>query len=171
MMETMGSLGGGTFYDMLPDKLMIEPYTRSGHPVRCGLYEYTCEACGKRFEATYQHRYKTESKINGSARMRIYCSYRCFRPVEKMLEEQFKADCLGLTRKSGSKTAHQKALERAAICKKKLADLQAIRNDPAVWKALPISKRQTTTTLIGVWRCKLDEAEEALRGFEANENA
>ena len=167
-MEHMGSLGG-SITDMLPDQLMISPSIKGYQKKRIGmnLHTCTCAACGKKFEAHSGHAYKTERKMHGQQKVRMYCSYKCFRPVEKMLEEKFKADCLGFV---AVNSRDKPALERAGIrvekCKRKMEEYRAIRNDPAAWNALPQQKRWGVTANFNEWKKKLAEAEESLAQLE-----
>lgn len=168
----MGYTGsfGGSITDMLPDRLLIQPsvetYTRSGKHVRVGLYPYICPACGKRFEATQKHGYKVTDR-NGQ---HMYCSYKCFRPVEKAMEDKFKADCLGFVAVNGrDKPPIERARMRVEKCKQKMEEYRAIRNDPVKWNALPQQKRCSRTSNYNEWKKKLAEAEEALELLEQME--
>lgn len=165
---------GGSITDMLPDRLLIQPsgdtYTRSGKHVRVGLYPYICPACGKRFEATPQHRYKTTHRLSNRDYQQVYCSYKCFRPVEKAAEDKFKADCFGFVAINGrDKPPIERARMRVEKCKLKMEEYRAIRNDPVKWNTLPQQKRWSSTSNYNEWKKKLAEAEEALELLEQME--
>lgn len=166
-MEDMRSLVGSSFADMLPDRLLIQPsgdtYTRSGKHVRVGLYVYICPTCGKHFEATPQHAYKTERKVHGVTRQRVYCSYKCFRPVEKILEDKFKADCLGFVASNGQdKSPIERARMRVEKCRRKMNERMAIRNNPEKWNAMTRTQRVNNTANYNEWKRKLEEAQQSL---------
>ncbi len=171
-MEPIGNLGGGSITDMLPDQLMISPSVSGYHKKRIGmnLHTCTCAACGKKFEAHSGHKYKTERKLNGSQKVRMYCSWHCFSPVEKAMAEKFKADCLGFVAVSGrDKSVLERARIRLEKCKRKMAEYRAIRNDPAKWSVLDQKKRWAVTANCNQWKKKLAEAEEALAQLEQME--
>lgn len=166
-MDYMGSLGGSSITDMLPDKLLIQPtgdtYTRSGKHVRVGLYVFTCPACGKRFEATQKHGYKVTDRDG----QHMYCSYKCFRPVEKAMEDKFKADCLGFVAvNSRDKPPLVRAQIRVDKCKRMMEEYKAVINDPVRWNALTEKQKHSKKSNFREWRRKLDEALEALETLE-----
>lgn len=173
-MDYMGSLGVSSITDMLPDKLLIQPsgdtYTRSGKHVRVGLHVYTCPACGKQFEATTEHRYRTERRMEGDQRVRVYCSYKCFRPVEKAMEDKFKADCFGFVQcNGGEKTPLERAKHRVKKCQKKIDDLVALINNKAKFYALTDRQRHAKRVNLQEWKRKLAEAKDNLEVMEEME--
>lgn len=173
-MEHMGSLGGSSITDMLPDKLLIQPsgntYTRSGQKVQVGLHVYICPACGKRFEATTQHRYRTERKQQGDQKVRVYCSYKCFRPVEKQIQEAFKADCLGFVPANGrDKPALELAMIRVEKCKRKMEEYRAVIIDPVRMNAMTAMQRASKKNSYREWKNKLEQALEALEVLKEHE--
>lgn len=169
--DAAGILRGGTFADTLPDEMMPcadHPYTRSGQKVCVGLSTHICKACGKRFEATGQHRYRVERKH----RVEMYCSYKCFRPVEKEQEDRFRALCFGFVAvRGGDKSPLEKARNRVEKCRKKLARYEGILKDPDKWAAMTSDQRRCKAEQVRYWLLKLEESEEALEVLKNHENA
>lgn len=173
-MDYMGSLGGSSITDMLPDRPLIQPsgdtYTRSGKHVRVGLTVYKCPACGKQFEATTQHAYRIERKVGGLQRVQVYCSYKCFRPAEKAMEEKYKADCFGFVQCNGNdRPPLERARNRVEKCQKKINDLAAIINDKAKFYALTDQQRHSKRVNLQEWKRKLAEAKDNLEAMEEME--
>lgn len=171
--ENMGFPIRQTISEMLPDEPLVEPESqrgRYGKNIHVSLNEYTCAECGKRFTATKDHKYKVTSQAKGHDRMAVFCSYNCFRPTEKAMQEKFKAEALGFVNGYGrDKSPVERARARVEKCKKKLAELQAIRNDANAWAALSRKQKNNLSTTIPRWKTKLDEAEAALKEAETYE--
>jgi len=160
--------------EMLPDDVMIapvKPYTRSGKPECLGLFGYECATCGKHFEATTQHRYKIVQEKNHKRITQMFCSYSCFRPVERDIAEKYKNQTIGAYVRGWSrdKTPLERARERVETCKAKLAKFRGMKDDQQAWKSLPQRRRDSIASSIGCWNRKLEEAIRNLKEVEADE--
>ena len=172
--ENMGFPLPRTIGEMLPDEPLVEPESqrgRYGKRIHVVLNEYTCAGCGKPFTAAPEHRYKMQSQAKGAAkRLQMYCSYSCFRPAEREAQEKFRKDTMGYVPECGGrKSPVEHARARVERFEKKLNELQAIRNDPIAWKALPATRRRSITSLISRHKNNLDEAKEMLKEAELYE--
>ena len=166
-MDYLNGLQSHSITDMLPDRPLVQPcedtYTRGGKVVRVGYYNYICAnpECGKAFEATQQHKYKASLKEKGVQRIKVYCSYKCFRPIEKYLEDRYKAECFGFVQCNGAELPPtERAKKRVEKCEKRIQDLMDEINDPVRFKALTKSQKHTRKALVQEWRRKLAEAKE-----------
>ena len=169
MPENMGFPLPRTIGEMLPDQPLTMPDGRSGYKYISGasLYPHTCAACGKKFEAGTEYKYKVRVKSVGD---KYYCSYNCFKPVEDALVEKYRRDTLGNCYAMGTETCNlTQARRRVKECEARLAELQAKRFDPDVWGALPRNGKKTLTHMISRWKQKLDDARAFLKEVEANE--
>lgn len=160
--------------DMLPDQLLVEPACmpgRYGKEIHVGYQEYTCAACGKVFSATKQHRYRQQIQKHGeNKKVLFYCCYDCYRPIERAAQEKFKKDTMGFVPEcGGQKSPLEHARARVIKCQKKLAEYQAIRNDPQAWEAMPMTKRRSLTKMISRWKQQLDDANRNLKEAEIYE--
>lgn len=172
--ENMGFPLPRTIGEMLPDETLVEPegqHGRYGKGIHVSVMEYTCAACGKRFTSTSQHRYKAEISRHGkSKRVQYYCSYTCYRPIERAAQEKFKKETMGFApENSKSKSPVERARARVEKCKAKLEEYQAIRNDPQAWNALPTLKKHNLTKMISRWKSEVDKANEMLKEAELYE--
>lgn len=172
MPENMGFPLPRTIGDMLPDQPLVMPDGTRGrykHISQANLYSHTCAACGKKFDAGAEYRYKVDIKSGSN---KYYCSYTCFRPAERAMQERFRSLHLNGPYSKGTELCTlSQARTRVMKCEERLADLQRQRNDAAVWEALPEVKRHTLTKMISRWKQKLDDALETLKEIEANETA
>lgn len=173
MPENMGFPIRQTVSEMLPDELLVSPESqvgRYGKTIHTSMHEYVCAACGKRFEAYSEHRYKIRSQAKGRERLEMYCSYTCFRPAERAAQKKFKSDTLCFTPGYGrEKSPVQRVQDRVNACEKSLAKYQSIRSDEKAWSALSKTKQESTMKLIRVWREKLEHAEQMLEEVKHEE--
>jgi hypothetical protein len=171
--ENMGfPIHSSSFVDMVPDSLLICPATYSnGKSKQVGYRHRTCAACGKEFECTNEHRYKVLRNHKHKQRMLYYCSYSCYRPVEKKEEEIFRYRAFNCVREyDPSKDTAERAQARLKQCKKKLEEIKhEIFDDPAAFKALGASQRKNLKNKLAVWTEKLAYAEERVREVEGYE--
>lgn len=173
MPENMGFPIRQTVSEMLPDELLVSPESqvgRYGKTIHASMHEYVCAACGKRFEAYSEHRYKIRSQAKGRERLEMYCSYTCFRPAERAAQEKFKSDTLCFTPGYGrEKSPLLRAQDRVSHCEKRLAEYQAIRSDAKAWSALSKTRKNTITKLIAAWTEKLEYARKMLEEVKNEE--
>lgn len=173
MPENMGFPLPRTVGEMLPDQPLVMPDGTRGrykHISQASLRTYTCAECGKVFDAGAEYKYRAGGTKGNPVIM--FCSYPCFRPTERAMQEKFKRDTLMNTYAAGTDECNlAQARQRVKHCENRLAELRAQRDDPAVWEALPVKKRNTVTTLISRWMQKLDDARAALKEIEAYETA
>lgn len=54
----------------------MKNYIRDNH--LAGLMPKVCALCGKKFDAQPTYAYKERKTRNGIAKLRYYCSYKCF---------------------------------------------------------------------------------------------
>lgn len=170
--ENMGFPIAHSFFDTVPDSPLICPATYSnGKRKQVGYRQRTCAACGKEFECTNEHRYKVLRKHKGNQKMIYYCSYSCYRPVEKKEAEIFRYKAFNCVKEYDSgNDAAERAYARLKQCQKKLADIMhQIYDDPAAFKALGASQRKNLKNKLAVWTEKLAYAEERVREVEGCE--
>lgn len=156
--------------DMLPDELPqaeITPYTRSGMPVCVGLHAYKCAICKKAFEATTEHAYKLRGRNGG--KMKMYCSYTCFRVDEKPLLEKKKRAALRRWSADDYETPatpREKAERELSRCREKRKHWAAIKADKAQWDELPWYTQRSVEDKIAMWLAREIVAEQVLEELE-----
>lgn len=170
MPESLGFTQPRTIGEMLPDQPLTMPDGTRGrykYISQANLYPHICAACGKKFDAASEYRYRVSVKSQSD---KYYCSYNCFKPVEDEMLEKFKRDTLGNCYALGTEDCNlTQARQRVKKCESRLAELQAQREDPAIWGALPSVNRKSLTKLISRWKQKLDDARAFLKEVEASE--
>lgn len=135
-----------------------------------GMHEYDCAECGKRFTAYSEHRYK-RCAVKNDTKIRMYCSYTCYRKIEKAKEEAFKKKMLeawvpGDNRK---KTPLEMAKDRLRKSKEGLTKAQKKKDEE--WHTLSPGQRVKLNRRIVDWMTRLVLAEEELEALKANEGA
>ena len=135
-----------------------------------GMHEYDCAECGKRFTAYSEHRYK-RCAVKGDTKIRMYCSYTCYRKIEKAKEEAFKKKMLeawvpGDNRK---KTPLEMAKERLRKSKEGLDKAQ--RRKAEAWDELTPGQKVKLNRRIVDWMTRLVLAEEEVEKLRKGADA
>lgn len=125
--------------DMLPDEIAemdrqaIRKHMQSEH---MGLQEWTCAECGKKFSAYAEHKYKR----SGSGRkMARYCSYNCYRKLERLKEEKRRKKMLDALAEAEEEKKPKTKLERA---QERLAYWQALEASAEFREYLPCRQKE-----------------------------
>ena len=127
-----------------------------------GLRVHICAICGKRFEVSFQYRYKIEKKN----KTRWYCCYSHFRVDEAKECANYKRVTLGKWKPTNERTPRQRIEAEIAKCAKHLADWQARYDDRTVYGQLSSKKRAEINRQIVNWRTRLLVAEAQLEELE-----
>lgn len=173
MPENMGFPLPKTIGEMLPDQPLVMPDGTRGrykHISQASMHTYTCAECGKVFDAGTDYKYRVEGR--SGRKLKVFCSYNCFRPTEKAMQEEYKRlTLMGPYSRGNDICTLSQARARVKHCEDRLRELSRQRHEAAVWEALPVVKRHTLTKMISRWKQKLDDAMKTLKEIEADETA
>lgn len=121
-----------------------------------GIREYTCAECGRVFIAYSEHKYRRDGKPG----VRMYCSHRCFRVIEKQEEEAYRQRMLGAWVPGDNRKTKSKR-NRVKECEKKLAEAEAKKTEPG-WAEMTYGRRRQALKRIAYWQAQLLIAEQEL---------
>ncbi len=166
MPENMG-FARRSIMDMLPEEIAeadMAAIKRHVQREALGLVECVCADCGKAFVAHREHRYRYEGKDG----VKMYCSHRCFRKMERKDAEAWRRRIMGAWAGPKERTNLDYAKEEVVKCREHLEAAEAKKNS-AVWESMNKDQRRRLNERIAMWRARLVLAETELEEMMESE--
>lgn len=135
-----------------------------------GMHEYTCAECGKRFTAYSEHRYKRCAKKDDT-KIRWYCSYTCYRKIEKAKEDAFRQKMLDAWVPGDNRKRTPLEMAKEHVRKSKEGLQKAQRKKDEKWGELTPAQKTKLNRRIVDWMTRLVLAEEELENLRKGADA